>query len=141
MNYNGPTFRFPPTVPERRYPVGIVMEITLRVWAMSRWRGPREWAHAFLHASFRHLPATSYVMFHLEEMRLNAFSPPTMLLTNFTNRFDAFYLLEKVFWCGYEFITFTTYNFLTDVYIIFPTLNAMHNLPYYVGENGMEEDY
>lgn len=141
MQYNGPTFRFPPTVPERRYPSGVVVETTLRVWAISRWRGPRDLAHVFLCAGFGHLPAGSPVMFRLDEMRPNASSPATGLLAHFTNRFDAFYLLGQVFWCGCEFIAFTTYNIFTDVDSIFPTPNAMHNLPYYIGENGMEKDY
>ncbi|KAE8821482.1 Auxin-induced protein 5NG4 [Hordeum vulgare] len=141
MNYNGPTFRFPHTMPERRYPTSVVVETMLRMWETSRWRGSRELAHALLHAGFGHLPAGSPVMFHQEEMRLNASSPPTALLANFTNRFDAFYILEKVFWCGCEFIPFTTYNIFTDVESIFPTVNAMHSLPDYIGENDMEEDY
>ncbi|KAE8786010.1 Auxin-induced protein 5NG4 [Hordeum vulgare] len=141
MNYNGPTFRFPPIVPERRYPAGIVVESMLRVWPISRRRGSRELAKAFLRAGFAHLPACSLVMFHLEEMCVNGSSPPTVLLENFTNRINIFYLLGKVFWCGCEFITFTTYTIFTDVESIFPTLNAMHSLAYYIGENGMEEDY
>ncbi|KAE8770770.1 Auxin-induced protein 5NG4 [Hordeum vulgare] len=141
MNYNGPTFRFPPTVPERRYPVGVVVETTLRALAISRWRGSRELSQAFLRAGFGHLLTGSPIMFHLEEMRPNASSPPTTLLANFINRFDAFYLLGKVFWCGCEFIAFTTYNIFADVESIFPTLNVMQSLPYYIGENGMEEYY
>ncbi|KAE8791465.1 Auxin-induced protein 5NG4 [Hordeum vulgare] len=129
MNYNGHTFRFPHIVPERRYPIGIAVETTLRVWAISRWRGPREFAQVFLRVGFGHLPSGSPVMFRLEEMRPNASSVPTTLLANFTNRFDAFYLLGKMFWCDCEFIAFTTYKIFTDVESIFPTLNAMHNLP------------
>ncbi|KAE8807594.1 Auxin-induced protein 5NG4 [Hordeum vulgare] len=113
----------------------------LRVWVISWWRDSRELAQAFLRTGFGHLPAGSPVMFHLEEMCLNASSMPTSLLANFTNRFYAFYLLGKVFWCGCEFIAFTTYNIFTDVESIFPTINAMHSLPYYISENGMEEDY
>ncbi|KAE8786066.1 Auxin-induced protein 5NG4 [Hordeum vulgare] len=141
MNYNDPAFRFPPTVPERRYHSGVVVETMMRVWAITRWRGPRELDRAFLRAGFGHLLVGSPVMFRLEEMRLNASSQPTALLVNFTNRFDIFYLLEKVFWCGCEFIAFTTYNIFNDVDSIFPTLNAMHSLPYYIGKNDMVEDY
>uniref|UniRef100_A0A8I6X0F1 Uncharacterized protein n=1 Tax=Hordeum vulgare subsp. vulgare TaxID=112509 RepID=A0A8I6X0F1_HORVV len=141
MNYNDPTFCSLPTVSERRYPDGVVVETMLGVWVISRWRGSRELAHAFLRAGFGDLSAGSPVMFHLEEMRPNASSPATTLLANFTNRFDAFYLLQEVFWCGCKFIAFTTYNIFTDVESIFPIVNAMHNLPYYIGENGMEEDY
>ncbi|KAE8778106.1 Auxin-induced protein 5NG4 [Hordeum vulgare] len=139
MNYYSPTFCFPPTVLERRYPVGVVMETTLHMWSISRWRGSRELAHAFLRAVFVHLPGGSPVMFCLEEMRPNASSRETALLANFTNRSDAFYLLKKVFWCGCEFIAFTTYNIFIDVESIFPTVNTMHNLPYYIGENDMED--
>ncbi|KAE8767637.1 Auxin-induced protein 5NG4 [Hordeum vulgare] len=141
MRYNGPTFQFPPTLPERRYPTGAVVETTLRLWAISRWRGPRDLAQAFLCASFGHFPAGSPVMFRLEDMCPNGSSPPTVLLANFTNRFDTFYLLGKVFWCGCEFMAFTIYNIFTDVESIFPTFNSMHSLPYYISENGMEEDY
>ena len=42
MEFNGPTFHFLPTVPEMRYPTGVVVETTLRVWAILRWRGARE---------------------------------------------------------------------------------------------------
>ncbi|KAE8785005.1 Auxin-induced protein 5NG4 [Hordeum vulgare] len=110
MNYNGPTFRFPPIVPERRYPAGADLEIMLRVWEISRWRGSRELAQAFLRVGFGHLPMGSPVMFHLEEMRPNASFLRTALLANFTNHFDAFYILGKVFWYGREFIAFTIYN-------------------------------
>jgi hypothetical protein len=36
MQFNAPTFRVPPTAPERRYPPNIVVESSLRVWAFSR---------------------------------------------------------------------------------------------------------
>ena len=65
MQFNGPTFRVPPTVPERRYPAGVVVEASLRVWAFSRWRGATELAQVFLHAGFYHLPAGSPSMFRL----------------------------------------------------------------------------
>ena len=50
--------------------------------------------------------------------------------------FDVYYLLGQVFWCGCEFIAFTTYNIYTDVDIIFPARNRMHSLPYYLDEDG-----
>ncbi|KAE8781273.1 Auxin-induced protein 5NG4 [Hordeum vulgare] len=65
--------------------------------------------------------------------------PPTGLVVNFTNRFDVYYVSSKVFWCGCEFIAFTTYNILMDVESLFLTSNDMHGLPYYLGENDMEE--
>ena len=138
MQFNGPTFRPPPTVPEMRYPSGVVVETTLRVWAVSRWRGARELAEYFLRAGYAHLPAGSPVMFHLDEHRANASCPPAALVAHFTNRFDAYFLLGKVFWCGCEYISFTTFNIYTDIDSIFPTCNRMHTLPYYLGEE--EED-
>jgi hypothetical protein len=39
----------------------------LRVWAIPRWRGPRELAKLFLRAGFHHLPSGSPSMFRLEE--------------------------------------------------------------------------
>jgi hypothetical protein len=38
------------------------------------------------------------------------------------------------------FIAFTTYNIFTNFESIFPTTNRMHNLLYYLGENGLEEE-
>ncbi|CAM0875236.1 unnamed protein product [Alopecurus aequalis] len=140
MQFNGPTFRYPPTVPETRYPAGVVVESSLRVWAFSRWRGSLELARGFLRAGFAHLPVGSPVMFHLVELRPHANAPPTELVARFTNRFDAYYLLGQVFWCGCEFIAFTTYNIFTDMDSIFPARNRMHSLPYYLGENGEEEE-
>ena len=86
----------------------------------------------------RHLPAGSPVMFRLDEVRPNSKSPPIGLTVTFTNRFDAYHLLGKVFWCGCEFIAFTTHNIFTNFYCIFPTRDGMHNLPYYIVEDGME---
>ena len=138
MQFNGPTFLLPPTVPELRYPAFVVVEHSLRVWAFSRWRGGHELARWFLRAGFAHLPQGSPSMFRLEEHRPNSQSPAIGLVAHFTNRFDAYYLLGKVFWCGCEFIAFTTYNIFTDFDSIFP--NGMHSLPYYLGENGREEE-
>ena len=73
-------------------------------------------------------------------MRPNVSSPPTALLAHFTNCFDAYYLLRQVFWCGCEFIAFTTYNIFTDVENIFPNRNRMHSLPYYLSEEGHDEE-
>ena len=140
MQFNGPTFREPPTVPEMRYPAGVVVENSLRVWAISRWRGGRELAHCFLRAGFAHLPQGSPIMFTLQELRPHSNALPKGLVANFTNRFDAYYLLGQVFWCGCEFIAFTTYNIFTDLDSIFPTANRMHRLPYYLGEDGQEEE-
>ena len=78
------------------------------------------------------------MMFRLEEVRPNSRIPPIGLTVTFTNRFDAYYLLGKVFWCGCEFIAFTTHNIFTNFDCIFPTRDGMHTLPYYIGEDGME---
>ena len=72
--FNAPTFNMPATVPERRYPAGVVVESSLRVWAFSRRRGSRELARCFLQAGFAHLPEGS-VMFRLEELRTRADAP------------------------------------------------------------------
>jgi hypothetical protein len=52
------------------------------------------------------------------------------LFVTFTNPYDAHYLLGQMYWCGCEFIAFTTYNVFTNFYNIFPTVNDMHALPY-----------
>ncbi|KAE8774265.1 Auxin-induced protein 5NG4 [Hordeum vulgare] len=140
MQYNSPTFELPPTVPERRYPTSIVVERTLRMWEFSRWRGARGFFEWFLCAGFAHLPAGSSVMFRLEEVRPNSRTPQIGLTVTFTNIFDAYYLLEKVFWCGCEFITFTTHNIFTNFDCIFPTRDGMHGLPYYVVQDDMERE-
>jgi hypothetical protein len=54
------------------------------------------------------------------------------LLAHFTNPFDAFDLLGRAFWCGCEFIAFTTYNIFSNFDYIFPTPYHMHTLPYFV---------
>ncbi|KAE8799576.1 Auxin-induced protein 5NG4 [Hordeum vulgare] len=140
MQYNGPTFELPPTVSERRYPPGVVVERTLRGWAFSRWWGARGFAEWFLRAGFADLPAGSSVMFRLDEVGPNSRTPPTGLTVNFTKSFDAYYLLGKVFWCGCEFIAFTTHNIYTNFDYIFPASDGMHSLPYYISQDGMERE-
>jgi hypothetical protein len=56
MQYYGPMFRRLPTVLERRYSVGVIVESTLRVWVQSRWRGPVNYARAWLTTGYAHLP-------------------------------------------------------------------------------------
>ncbi|KAE8803046.1 Auxin-induced protein 5NG4 [Hordeum vulgare] len=140
MLYNGPTFELPPTVPERLYSPGVVVERTLHVWSISRWRGSREFAKWFLRAGFAHLPAASPVMFQLDDVGPNTRTPPIGLTVTFTNSFNASYLLGKVFWCVCEFIAFTTHNIYTKFDCIFPTRDSTHNLPYYIGQDGMERE-
>ncbi|CAM0953956.1 unnamed protein product [Alopecurus aequalis] len=139
MQFNGPTFRVPPTGPETRYPARVVVETALRVWAFSRWRDSTELARGFLRAGFHHLPAGSPMMFRLEEQRRHDISPVIGLVAYFTNMFDAYYLLSRVFWCGCEFIAFTTYNIYIDFDNIFPAADRMHTLSYYLGDDGFEE--
>ena len=67
MQFNDPTYRRPRTVPEREYPAGVIIENSLRVWAISRWRGPRELARFFLQAGYSHLPPGTPPMFHLHD--------------------------------------------------------------------------
>ena len=89
MEFNGPTFLAPNTVTEMQYPAGVVVENQLRVWAISRCRGSREFATRILTNCFRHLPRGSPVMFTIEEVRMGG----SGLIARFTNPFDAYYLL------------------------------------------------
>ncbi|KAE8778119.1 Auxin-induced protein 5NG4 [Hordeum vulgare] len=106
----------------------------------SRSRGARDLAEWFLRAVFAHLPPGLPVMFRVEELCPNSSSPPRGLISNFTNKLDAYHLPGKVFWRGCNFIVFTTYNIFTDLDRIFSTRYIIHNLPYYLGENTMEEE-
>ena len=136
MQYTGPTYHFPPIVPERLYPPGVYVEHTLRVWAISRWRTARNFTEFFLASGYHHLPRGSPRMFRVEEVIQNGVV--VALLAHFTNTFDAFYLLGRVFWCGCEFIAFTTHNMFTEYTNIFPTMSRMHTLPYPI-DNAPEE--
>ncbi|KAE8783633.1 Auxin-induced protein 5NG4 [Hordeum vulgare] len=95
MNYTGMTYRVPPTVPEMLYPPQVQVENTLRVWAISRWRGARALTEFFLSAGYRHLPKGSPVIFHVEELTNNGY--PIGLIVRFTNSIDAYHLLGRVF--------------------------------------------
>ncbi|XBI85880.1 hypothetical protein VPH35_093939 [Triticum aestivum] len=136
MQYTGPTYRFPPTVPERLYPPGVYVECTLRVWAISRWKTARNFTEFFLASGYHHLPRGSPRMFHVEEVIQNGVV--VALLAHFTNTFDTFYLLGRVFWCGCEFIAFTTHSMFTEYNNIFPNASRMHTLPYPIN-NAPEE--
>ena len=117
------------------YPAGVYVESTLRVWAMSRWRGARGFTDFFLGAGYGHLPRGSPRMYRVEEVIHNGVV--VAILAHFTNPFDAFYLLGRVFCCGCEFIGFTTHIF-TDYTNIFPTSERMHTLSYPI-DNAPEE--
>ncbi|KAE8802592.1 Auxin-induced protein 5NG4 [Hordeum vulgare] len=136
MQYTGPTYRFPPTMPERIYPTGVYVDRTLRVWAISRLRTARNFTEFFLASGYHHLPRGSPTMFRVEEVILN--QVVVALLAHFTNTFDAFYLLGRVSWRGSEFIAFTTHNRFTEYNNIFPTVKRMHTLPYPI-DNAPEE--
>ena len=136
MQYTGPTYRFPPTVPERLYPIGVYVDRTLRVWAISRLRTARNFTEFFLASGYHHLLRGSPMMFRVEEVIQNRVV--VALLAHFTNTFDAFYLLGRVFWCVSEFIAFTTHNRFTEYTNSFPTATCMHTLPYPI-DNAPEE--
>jgi hypothetical protein len=104
------------------------VEIMLYVWAQSRWRGPVNFTHAFITASFAHLPQGSPVMFHLDKVHDR--TALKLLTVTFTNPFDAYVLLGQVLWWGYESIFFTMHNIFTNCECIFPTTNQMHYLFY-----------
>jgi hypothetical protein len=108
------------------------------VWEISRWRGPRSLAHFFLSAGYHHLPPGSPRMFTLEWHFGDHRNMEIGLYVHFTNPFDALELLGRVFWCGCEFIAFTTYTVFIDFHAIFPSLGKMHTLPYHMPENDDE---
>ena len=119
------------------YPAGVYVESTLRVWAMSRWRGARGFTDFFLGAGYGHLPRGSPRMYRVEEVTHNGVV--VAILAHFTNPFDAFYLLGRVFWCGCEFIAFTTHNIFTGYDNVFPTEERMHTLPYPINYTAEEQ--
>ncbi|KAE8814735.1 Auxin-induced protein 5NG4 [Hordeum vulgare] len=104
-------FLAPRTVPERQYPAGVVVKNQLRVWAISRGRGAREFATIFLRTLDRHLPVGSSQMFTIDEPRLGGSGIPV----RFRNPYDAYHLLGHVWFGGCEFICFMMYNFYTDL--------------------------
>ncbi|KAE8796609.1 Auxin-induced protein 5NG4 [Hordeum vulgare] len=89
MEFHGPTFQAPGTRPERMYPAGVIVENQLQVWAMSRWRGGREFAGLFLRALYRHLPVGTLQMFTINESRMGG----TGMIVRFRNPYDAYHLL------------------------------------------------
>ena len=135
MQFNGPTFQRPATVPELQYPPGVIVENKLRVWAMSRRRGARDLAQSFLLSGYRHLPPGSPRMFRLEEFYDGTSRQLIGYTVTFTNLFDAYHLLGQVFFHGCEFIAFTNYNIYTNFIDIIRFNGNVHSLPY-----NMEED-
>src|SRR3954470_19375191 len=96
MQFNGPTFNRPPVVPELRYPPGVLVERELRVWAISRWRGPIELTCAFLRAGYADVARGSPTIFTHNEVRDRG-RLLLLLTVTFTNLFDARELLGQVF--------------------------------------------
>ncbi|CAM0957895.1 unnamed protein product [Alopecurus aequalis] len=127
MQFNGPTFCPPPTVPRWQCPAGVRVENRLRVWAISRWRTPKELATFFLGAGFVHLPRGSPVMFQIEEIWDNG-GLVIGLVANFTNLFDAYHLIGHALYCGCMYIAFSGYNIFTNFDNIFVAANAKHSL-------------
>ena len=139
-SFASPTFCRPRTVPEQTFPNDVVMDNQLRVWAMSRWRGAEELATVFLTLGYAHLrlPPGAPPMFQLERQYdgQNGNNDHVIgLYVTFANARDAHYLLGQVFWCGCEFIAFTTYNVFTNFHLIFNRVNRIHTLPYYLPED------
>jgi hypothetical protein len=96
-----------------------------------------ELTEVFLQCGYGHLlspPPGAPLMFRVEEVCGLRGVGVRALLALFTNLFDAFHLLGRVFWCGCEFIAFTTYNIFSNFDYIFPTPYHMHTLPYFVDE-------
>jgi hypothetical protein len=100
MQYNRPTFRLPPTWVERLYPDGILVENTLRVWAISRWKGATDLTEVFLGCGYGHLPNSppgAPLRFSVEEVRGHRGLGVRAVLAHFTNPFNAFHLLGRAF--------------------------------------------
>ncbi|KAE8793434.1 Peroxidase [Hordeum vulgare] len=72
---------------ERRYPVSVVVEETLRVWVISRWRGPVELTRDFLNLGYGHLnlPSGTRPMFCLNVNPADGGIPLVMLTVTFRN--------------------------------------------------------
>ncbi|KAE8769524.1 hypothetical protein D1007_58873 [Hordeum vulgare] len=84
-------------------------------------------ANLFLVAGYR-VPPGSPMIFCVKEVRANDLV--IVLIACFTSRFDTYFLLGKVFWCGCKFITFASNNILTNFDNIFLITGGMHTLSY-----------
>jgi hypothetical protein len=105
-------------------PDGVLIENTLRVWTISRWRGATEFTKVFLGCGYGYLPSSpsgAPLRFRMEEVRALLGVGVKVVLAHFTNPFDTFHLLGRVFWCGCEFVAFTMYNRFSNLDCIFPT--------------------
>jgi hypothetical protein len=133
MQFNGPTYRRLATVHEREFPPGVIVQNELHVWVISRWRGARKLANYFLSQGYRHLnlPQDKPPMYTPQSFFDGNNNMEIGLFVYFMNPFDAFHLLGQVFWCGYEFIAFTTYNLFTNFHAMFPSPGNIRCLPYH----------
>jgi hypothetical protein len=68
------------------------------------------------------------LMFTLQE-KYNGGNHVIGLYVTFTNPYNAHYLLGQAFWCGCEYIAFTTNNVFTNFHNVCPIVNGMHTLP------------
>ncbi|KAE8821124.1 Auxin-induced protein 5NG4 [Hordeum vulgare] len=132
MEFVGVTLNPPPAVPKRRYPAGVIVEDTLRVGTISRWRILLELTREFLNLGYAHLnlPPDTRPIFRLNVNPTDGGIAVVMLTVTFMNGRDAHALLGRVFWCGCEFSACTAYNIFTNYESIFLAHNQMHSLPY-----------
>ncbi|KAE8805162.1 Auxin-induced protein 5NG4 [Hordeum vulgare] len=74
-------------------------------------------------------------MFTIREARMGE----SGLIVHLTNPFDAYHLLGQAFFCGCEFIVFSTYTIFTNLDYTFPAPGHMHSLLYHFLEPEDEE--
>jgi hypothetical protein len=89
----------PPTMPERCYPVGIIVESMLCVWAISRWRGLVDLACRWLNSGYAHLPSVTPLVFHLDIIYDPSGTILVAILAHFTNPYYTYSLIGQIFWC------------------------------------------
>ncbi|KAE8768117.1 hypothetical protein D1007_60446 [Hordeum vulgare] len=93
---------------------------------------------AFLALGFGHLSRGSPRLYRVEEVIHHGVV--VAILFHFTNNIDVFYLLGRVFWCGSEFIAFTTNNIFADYNNIFSTTERMYTLSYPIDNTPTEDE-
>jgi hypothetical protein len=80
-------------------------------------------SYGWLNTGYAHLPRGTLAMFRLDVIRDPSGIVLIAILAHFTNPYDAYSLLDQVFWCGCKFIAFTTYNIFMNFEAIFPAEN------------------
>ncbi|KAE8781826.1 hypothetical protein D1007_44842 [Hordeum vulgare] len=95
MKFYGLTNLLTATMSEMWYLAGVNVDDTLPGWDISMWRHPMELANVFLVVGYLHLPQVSPVTFRIKEVPANGLV--IVLTARFTNLFDAYFLLGKVF--------------------------------------------